>query len=495
MVYKMMQKKKAVIIGAGIAGLATAVRLRCLGLDVEVYEAAPNPGGKLSEIKLGAYRFDRGPSLFTLPNLVEELFVLAGENPKDHFTYQQLETVCRYFFEDGQVVSIPSSREKYIRTLVDEWGENRDKVEKYLELSAFTYDTTAPVFLHRSLPSLKDIFSPDVRKALLQSWRLPLMGTMHKRHQTFFSNPKTIQFFDRYATYNGSNPYQSPAMMMLIPHVENGIGAFLPKGGMIQISKSIFELGKRLGVNYNFNSSVHEIVHENKQVKGVVVDGKKMEADVVVANADMHVVYSQLLKNATIPEKKLAQEKSSAALIFYWGVKTQLASLDVHNILFAKNYQEEFDVLFNQKKLYHDPTVYIHITQSKEPNDAPAGASNWFVMINVPPYNDELSEEEYLQMKKVVVEKINRLLKIDIESLIEEETHWSPRGIEADTSSYRGSLYGNASNTPYAAFMRHANQSPELGGLYFCGGSVHPGGGVPLCLLSAKIVSEEIAKK
>jgi phytoene dehydrogenase-like protein len=145
--------------------------------------------------------------------------------------------------------------------------------------------------------------------------------------------------------------------------------------------------------------------------------------------------------------------------------------------------------------MYHDPTVYIHITQSKEPNDAPAGASNWFVMVNVPPYNDQLSEEDYLNMRKVVVEKINRILNVDIESLIEEETYWSPRGIEADTSSYRGSLYGNASNTAYAAFMRHANQSPEIAGLYFCGGSVHPGGGVPLCLLSAKIVSEELAKK
>ncbi|MEN9347452.1 MAG: hypothetical protein RLZZ77_963 [Bacteroidota bacterium] len=493
MVYKMMQKK-VVVIGAGIAGLAAAVRLRCKGMEVEVYEAAAAPGGKLSELRLGNYRFDRGPSLFTLPHLVEELFDLAGENVKEHFSYQQLYTVCRYFFEDGQVVSIPASREKYIDTLVEQWGESRQQVMKYLEQSANTYEITAPVFLHRSLPKWKDVFSSDVLKALSKSWKLPLTGSLHQRHQSFFQNPKTIQFFDRYATYNGSNPYQSPAMMMLIPHVENGIGAFLPKGGMVQISRSIYELGKRLGVKYHFNAKVEEILHANKKVAGVKVNGTIVNADAVFANADMHTVYAHLLRNAQVPEKKLAQEKSSAALIFYWGIKKQLPELDVHNILFAENYEEEFDMLFKKKKVYHDPTVYIHITQSLEKSDAPEYGSNWFVMINVPPYDEEWSDEVYKQLRQTIIQKINRVLKINIESWIEEETYWTPRGIEADTSSYRGSLYGNASNTPYAAFMRHANQSSEFKNLYFCGGSVHPGGGVPLCLLSAKIAVEEMEK-
>jgi phytoene desaturase len=487
-------KKDAVIIGAGIAGLAAAVRLSLRGYHVRVFEAAQGPGGKLSELRLGGYRFDRGPSLFTLPSLVEELFQEAGEDVKAHFRYQKLDVVCKYFYPDGTTMKAFADHNQHVHELVHVFGENEEKVRAYFKQAKFTYETTAPVFLHRAMPSLKNILDSDVLRALSKTPKLPLFGTLNQVHERFFSNPKTIQFFNRYATYNGSNPYQAPAMMMLIPHVEHGVGAFLPEGGMFDISQSIYKLAARKGVHFHFGKKVNRILHNGKKAKGVEVDGEEILADVVFTNMDMHPTYSQLLNNFQRPEKLLNQPKSSSALIFYWGVSDTFPELDVHNIFFAEDYKEEFSHIFEKGKLYSDPTVYVHITSSKVVADAPAGCSNWFVMINVPSHTGALTETDYASMRSVILRKLERTLGRSIEASIEEEAMWDPKGIETDTSSYRGSLYGNASNSPYAAFLRHANKSSGLEGLYFCGGSVHPGGGVPLCLLSAKIAVDECQK-
>jgi phytoene desaturase len=484
-------EKNAVVIGAGIAGLAAAVRLRLEGYNVHVYEAAAGAGGKLSQVQLGSYRFDKGPSLFTLPQLVEELFEAAGEKTSEHFRYRKLDVVCKYFYTDGTSMRAFADHEAHVKELVEVFGEDEVKVRDYFKLAKYTYETTAPVFLHRAMPSWKNLFDKDVLTALRKTPKLPLTGTLNKVHERFFSNPKTIQFFNRYATYNGSNPYQAPAMMMLIPHVEHGIGAFLPEGGMFDISQSIYQLALRKGVHFHFGSKVNRILHDTKKVTGISVNEEEVPADVVFTNMDMHPTYSELLGNFKRPDKLLNQTKSSSALIFYWGVRGEFPELDVHTILFAEKYEEEFSSLFEKGSLYTDPTVYIHITSTKVPSDAPKGCSNWFVMINVPSHTGQYSSADYQSMRSIILKKIERTLQRSVEPLIEEEAVWDPKGIETETSSYRGSLYGNASNSPYAAFLRHANKSSGLEGLYFCGGSVHPGGGVPLCLLSAKIAVAE----
>jgi phytoene dehydrogenase-like protein len=189
------------------------------------------------------------------------------------------------------------------------------------------------------------------------------------------------------------------------------------------------------------------------------------------------------------PEKILVQEKSSSALIFYWGINKQFAELDLHNILFTENYQEEFDHIFNKKTIYNDPTIYVNITSKYKPDDAPAGCENWFLMINTPNNQGQNWDALIFEARKNIISKLNRLLKTDIEKYIVTENILDPRSIESKTSSHLGALYGNASNNRYAAFLRHKNFSSNIKGLYFCGGSVHPGGGIPLCLNSAKIAA------
>jgi phytoene dehydrogenase-like protein len=208
----------------------------------------------------------------------------------------------------------------------------------------------------------------------------------------------------------------------------------------------------------------------------------------------MHVLYQKLLPEKYTPKKLMRQEKSSSAFVFYWGINTEFKELGLHNILFSEDYKEEFDCLFTKQSPTNDPTIYINITSKYCKGDAPEGCENWFVMVNVP-HNHTGSIGYENKLRKNVISKINSILNTDIESYIIAESTLSPSDIESQTSSVGGSLYGNSSNNKFAAFLRHANYSSTIKNLYLVGGSVHPGGGIPLCLLSAKIASKLIAER
>jgi phytoene desaturase len=281
-------------------------------------------------------------------------------------------------------------------------------------------------------------------------------------------------------------------MMTLVQHLEQHYGTYIPKKGMGEISASLYALAKRMGVGFHLSSPVTEILVENKKAVGVCVNEAKHLADLVVSNMDVVPTYRKLLPNQTQPEKVLSQERSSSAVIFYWGVGKSFSQLDLHNIFFSDDYAAEFAAIFNTKTLYHDPTIYVNITSKDVPADAPEGKENWFVMINAPHDTGQDWKAIAEQLREWVIAKLNRNLETDIAPLIEEEWVMTPDIIAQRTQSYLGALYGASSNDKMAAFLRHPNFSREISNMYFCGGSVHPGGGIPLCLLSAKIVSDLI---
>lgn len=484
---------KAIIIGSGIAGIASSIRLALKGYDVAVFESNSYPGGKLSKIDLGEYRFDAGPSLFTLPEQVEELFHLAGKDPKEHFDYLKLPVTCHYFWEDGKKLKAYADLDLFAEEVNQQLGEPKSHIKEALINSSYIYDHLAPLFMHKSLHDWKTWTNQDAMKAYLKMGKLGIFSTMNEANEKQFDNPKLIQLFNRYATYNGSNPYETPATLNIIPHLEFNIGAFFPKKGMHDITNSLFQLSLDLGVTYTFNQKVDEIMVEQGKATGVILaDNKKIEAEIVINNMDMVNAYKTILKKQKQPKLLLNQPKSSSALIFYWGIKRKFEELDLHNIFFSDNYLEEFDHIFKKGKIYHDPTVYINITSLYKPDDAPEGCMNWFTMINVPNNQGQDWDQLILESKKNIIHKLNRILKTDIEPLIEVEEILDPRTIELKTSSAQGALYGNSSNNKFSAFLRHANYSSKIQNLYFCGGSVHPGGGIPLCLLSAKIMSDMI---
>jgi phytoene desaturase len=488
-----MLQKKAVIIGAGIAGIATAIRLAVKGYNVEVFEANDCAGGKLSEFEQGGFRFDAGPSLFTMPQYVEELFELAGKKPSQYFRYQKLDTLCQYFYEGGSRLTAYADQQKFINE-VEELTDDGDAIRKHLENSSRIYQISRPIFLEQSLHRLKTYFTLDAIRALFQISKLDTSRTMHQANSALFKDKKMVQYADRYATYNGSDPYQVPATLNVIPHLEHHIGAYFPEKGMYNIVSSLVKLAESVGVEFHYNSPVEKIILKNKKAIGIKSYSKTIDADIIVSNMDVWFTYHKLLSDHPdlFPKKTLNQERSSSALIFYWGIKKQFSELDLHNIFFSADYKAEFEHIWQKQTVYHDPTVYVNISSKFKPDDAPAGCENWFLMINVPANKGQDWDQLINRARGNIIEKLSRVLKTDIADLIVTESILDPRSIESRTSSYQGSIYGASSNGRFAAFLRHANRSSKIKNLYFCGGTVHPGGGVPLSLLSAKIVSEWI---
>jgi len=278
----------------------------------------------------------------------------------------------------------------------------------------------------------------------------------------------------------------------MIPHLEQNEGTFYPFGGMISITNALYLLALKQNIDFIFSSKVTSINVENKKVKSVTVNEKEIKADLIVSNMDVYYTYKYLLQNESKAKKILRQERSSSAIIFYWGMNASFPQLDLHNIFFSSDYEQEFSAIFEKKELYNDPTIYINITSKMEEHQAPKGCENWFVMVNVPHDTGQNWESIRNKCRENVIHKLNRILKTNIEEYIKTEDFLDPSIIDSKTSSYTGSLYGTSSNSKFAAFLRHPNQSNNIENLYFAGGSVHPGGGVPLCLRSAKIVSELI---
>lgn len=483
---------KAIIIGAGIAGIASAIRMAVKGFDVEVFEANGYAGGKLAQIEINGFRFDAGPSLFTMPQYVDELFILANKNPQDYFQYKQLDEICRYFYEDELHLTAYSNIDKFADEVAGKTKSSAIEVKNFLNKSATIYDVTHKVFLERTLYKLKSYLHWDTLKSVFRFSKIDAFRSQHDANEKFFKDKRIVQLFDRYATYNGSNPYQAPATLNVIPHFEYRFGAFLPENGMYGIVESLVKLGEDLGIKFHYNEHVQAINYELKKVKGVQVKGNLVEAEVVISNLDIWFTYKNLLKGFPAPKKHLKQERSSSALIFYWGMKNTYPELGLHNILFAENYKAEFDAIWKEKTIYADPTVYINITSKHIKTDAPVGNENWFVMINVPANVNQNWDKLISEAKQNILDKIYRILKKDLSVDIVCEQILDPRGIESKTGSYQGSLYGNSSNNQFAAFLRHPNFSSEIKNLFFCGGSVHPGGGIPLALLSAKIIDQDL---
>lgn len=481
------KSKKAIVIGAGIGGLAMAVRLAVKGYQVTIFEANGYTGGKLTAFDQGGYRFDAGPSLFTMPTFVEELFELAGKPTEHYFQYKKLDTLCHYFFEDGTRLQAPAQVESMANQLAKTFAEDKQVVLSYFKHNAWAYQITEPLFVRSSLHTIGSHLRWATLKGVLASPFLHLFKSMNEVNQKTFKNPKTVQLFNRYATYNGSDPYQTPGLMNVIPHLEHGIGAFFPTGGMHAISQSIYQLAIDLGVKVNLNMPVNRIVVKNKRAVGVIAGEQEYAADLVVSNMDVMGTYKKLMPDQPAPEKLLSQPRSSSALIFYWGINHEFPELSLHNIFFSHQYKEEFQAIFKEKRIHPDPTVYLNISSKEKPDDAPAGCENWFVMINVPPNTGQDWDRWIEDARHNIIRKLSRLLGKDIAALITSESVLDPRGIEAKTSSVQGSLYGNSSNNRYAAFLRHANFSRKVEALYFVGGSVHPGGGIPLALSSAAI--------
>ena len=485
-------KKKVIIIGSGIAGLAVSIRLKSKGYSVEVYEKNKNVGGKLSDFYIDKFRHDFGPKLFTMPNLIEDIFENAGVKTEKYFKYDKLDIACKYFWDDGQIFNAYSDSQKFINEVHEKFDKHENKVEEYIFNSKKKFNLVKKIFLEKSLHKISTYLSLDSVKAILNFLQLNIFISLNSLNRRYFKDKKLIQLFNRFATYNGSSPYLTSGIMSIIQHLEHDLGVFMPRKGISDISYSLYNLAIDLGVKFHFNSEIDSIIIKNKSAVGVSINKINHKADIIISNMDINFTYDILLKGYKKPFVIKNYQPSSSAVVFYWNMNKSFSNINVHNIIFSRDQKKEFDYIFNKKSIYEDPTVYICSTSKIVKEDAPIGCENWFILINSP-FD---SGQDWKKIKKTlrdnIIKKINSTLKVDIESNIVGEKILTPIEIEIETLSKFGSLYGSSSNSLQSAFIRHPNFSKNINNLYFCGGSVHPGGGIPLCLNSAKIVSDLI---
>lgn len=490
---KQVQKPSAAVIGGGISGMAAAARLSKAGYAVTLFEAGGELGGKLTDYRWEGFRFDKGPSLFTMPELLEGLFKDCGRNIHDYINYHQLKLVTRYFYPDGTQVNAWRDIQAFADELESKLGEPKHGVLAYFKRAKLMYDTTAPVFLHRSLQDLGNLLRFST---FLRVLKLPWLGvfkTMHQFNRSWFQNAKVIQLFDRFATYNGSDPYRAPGTLSLISYIEHGIGAFYPVGGMIAIRNALAQLLQDVGVDVKLHTKIEGFFIHQDEVKGVKIGGFQQPYDLVVSAIDIMQVNRALYPAQYKPKATKNPELSSSAIIFHWAIKGNYPALDLHNIFFNDNYKSEFEHIA-KGELVADPTIYVYVSVKENPSDAPAGHENWFVMVNTPPNAGQDWDTSIAKVRDYAQKRLNAALGIDLKGLILSEHVMDPRYLERNTFSVGGAIYGPASNSKWSAFLRQSNKHQQIKHLYFCGGSVHPGGGIPLCLLSAKITVDLIAK-
>ncbi len=483
------QKKDitAIVIGAGIAGLSSAIRLAAKGVHVTVLEQQDTYGGKMGVWEQDGYRYDTGPSLFTMPQYVNELLTIDGKSDVT-FEYDELENIGNYFWEDGTQMTATKDVEQLKDEFLKQLSEPKENIDAYLADSKIKFEITNHVFLEKSLHKLKTYLSWGTVKSFFRLSKVDIFKNMNAQNELRFNNPKTVQFFNRYATYNGSNPYQASATLNVIPHYEFGFGAFFPKKGIRSIADALYQKAIHLGVIFQFSTQVSKV---EKIGERYIVNGDT-ESDILICNMDVASAAKGPLKNF-VSSKRKKYEPSSSALIFYWGIDREFKELDLHNIFFSSDYKKEFKNIFHNRKIDNDPTVYIHISSKCKVDDAPVGCENWFVMVNAPYVAGQDWEKMINEARENILIKVSKRLGTDISRHIRLEHKLTPELIQSKTGSYKGALYGSSSNDRMAAFLRQPNFSSGHKGLYFCGGSVHPGGGIPLCLLSGKITTDIIA--
>jgi diapolycopene oxygenase len=484
------------VVGAGLAGLSCAARLAHAGFRVDLYEQQLEVGGKAGSRSLGGFRFDTGPSLFTMPQVFGELFSELGEHSADHLHPVTLDPICTYFYPEGPVLRAYGDPDRFAAEIEAKFGESGASLRRYLRHTGRIYEAAAELFLRHSLHEPSTYLQPFARRALPQLGRLDAFRSLHQANSGFFADPRLVQLFDRYATYNGSSPFRAPATLGIIPYVEHAFGGYGLEGGIRALPRALEDLARRQGAAFHLGRRVQRILVREGRVRGILVDGRERDYRIVVSNADLLQTYEQLLSQPQAPPARRYRrlEPSSSGLVFLWGLAESYPELGVNNIFFSADYRREFRELFEERVCPRNPTIYVNVTSKLTPQDAPRGAENWFVLVNAPYLSGQDWKQETRRVRQRILSVMERVLGRPVGRSIVVEQVMTPEDIQRNTGSTRGSLYGISSNSPLAAFLRHPNRSRRIRGLYFCGGSVHPGGGMPLAVLSGKIAADLVKK-
>jgi phytoene desaturase len=476
-------QKKILVVGAGLGGLAAAIRLARAGHTVEVWEKNGEPGGKVKELRIDDFRWGMGPSLLTMPHVLRELFAAAGERMEDHLELVRLDSACRYFWTDG--------------TMIDEdavfWVQQ--EVANFLDYARGIYELSGEAYLNRPPADFWRAFTPGNLSKLRHLGKVATTRTLAAEVERRILDPHLRQIFLRFATYNGSSPYRTPATFNIIPYVEAEFGAWYVRGGMARIAEELAALAQRQGVAFHYNTTAASWEGNEATAQ----DGAKTKADFLVCNADVLSVQNGFLSGLYRPkarEKILKPDLSTSGFILFLGVRGCDPRLGHHNIFFSDDYPGEFAEIESGKSPT-EPTIYISVSSRTDPAHAPERHDNYFVLVNAPARdpNEAWTKAEAEGYRDLVLKRLERFGFDDLSKRIVAERIFTPSDFAARDLAHHGSLYGWASHSIRASLFRPPLRAPGTRNVFFAGGTTHPGGGIPLVLLSGKMVSELIQRE
>ena len=483
---------RVVIVGAGVGGLGAGVRLAAAGCDVLVLEAADQVGGKLGIARSEGHTFDTGPSLLTMPFTLEETLATAGVTLSDRLDVRRVDPLCQYHWDDGTALAThadPDATAAAFEALEHGAGQAWHSL---LAQGKRTWDLSLPLFLSAAISGPIELARRSGRpidpRDILAHTTLERYGARH------FRDPRLRQLLDRYATYSGSDPARAPATLSVIPYTESAYGAWHPIGGMHRIAEVLSDVIREQGGEVRCSTPVTRIVTENGRAVGVeTAAGEVFPADAVIANCDAADLYDGLVSAPKQAAQIAAAPASLSGFVLMLGVAGRTPGLAHHNIWFPRDYRAEFADIFDDPQPPNTPTIYLCNPAATDPSCAPDGDESWFVLVNAPrngPVDWEAEGERYQERI------LDRLDALGLQARERARTiiRRTPADLERLTGAPGGAIYGTASMGPRAAFLRPRNASPAFERLYLASGSAHPGGGLPLVLLSGKIAADLICR-
>lgn len=480
-----------IIIGGGIGGLSAAIHLAAAGKRVKILEQNPQVGGKMGEVHEAGFRWDTGPSVLTMRHVFDDLFEVAGKRLEEYIHLTPIDPLTRYFYPDGFTLDVTQELDEMSKQIAMLDERDVEGYLAYLSYAARLHRITGPVFIYNEPPSIRRF----LQVSPMDAFKVDGLRSMQKAIEGFVKSPHMRQLLGRFATYVGASPYEAPATLNVIAHVELNGGVWYPNGGMFSVAKGMAKLADELDVEIQTRAPVQQIRVEDGKVIGVATaDGEFHAAEAVIANVDVATVYEKLLPPEVVSPRRLDRllniEPSSSGFIMLLGINEMHPQLEHHNIFFSSDYKREFDDIFGRGIPPEEPTIYVSISAKTDFDDSPQDHENWFVLVNVPALGTGWDwHAEQNNYRNLILDRLAQVFHIDVRQRIVAEQIFTPHSLERMTGARRGALYGTSSNHRWAAFRRPHNRAEDVKGLYFAGGTTHPGGGVPMVTLSGKVAA------
>jgi phytoene desaturase len=487
----MAKRTKVAIIGAGVGGLAAAARLAHQGYQVEVYEKGSTPGGRANRLSVDGFHFDTGPTLLLMPEVLEETFAAVGRNVHDYVKLHRCDPNYRLHFRDGEAITFS--------TELTQMGRELERVEpgsfrRFLDFLATgrdQYRISLERFVGRNFDSPLEMFTPGNLKGVLQT---RAHKNMYREVARQFKDDRLRAALTFQTMYLGISPYESPAVYGLLPYTELAVGIWFPEGGLYAVPLALERLGKELGVRYHYRAPVKRVLVEGGRATGLEMeDGRRIDADVVVSNADLPWTYKHLLDGHGHLPRAEKLKYTSSAYMMYLGVSKKYEQLLHHNVFFGEDYRGSFTDIFERFRVPEDPSFYVNVPARTDPSLAPQGKDGLYVLVPVPHRHPSLDwKVEGPKVRRKVLDRLASLGLTDLEQQIEVERTFTPDDYEVVLNLEKGSAFGLSHHFFQVGPFRPANQDPELKNVFFVGASTQPGTGVPMVMLSARLVSERV---